>query len=153
MPRYMASVSATSNATPATEDTFIELTAGASAALRLQSFSISVESASSDDTFSWRLVRKSAAGTGGTGFTPVRRDTASRTSAATCNVKNGTTGFSVGTATDVCDQGSFNGRGGYEWIPRKADEEWAVNGAGIIGIEIACSAASKIVRVDIGYED
>lgn len=153
MPKYSTNVSATSNSTPSTEDSFIELTAAASSQLKVQKFSMTMESAASDDIVSWRLVRKSAAGATGSAFTPVKKDGQTRASSATAKVKNGTSAFTTGTITDVCDQGSFNGRGGYEWIPRKADEEWICAGSGIIGLVISCSAASKVLRVNMDHED
>lgn len=153
MPRYSITVSATSNSSGATEDSFIELTAAASSALHIQKFSITMESANSDDVVSWRLVRKSAAGATGTSFTPVKKDSAMRSAAATCQIKNGTNAFSIGTVTDVCDLGSFNGRGGMEWTPRKRDEDWVASGAGIIGLVVSCSAASKVIRANMEFED
>jgi len=126
---YTAQVNATANATANTEDSFIELSS-TSSMCHIQKVRVRYGDGTAttevDHQFRIRLVRKSAAGTGGVAgpalSTKVRTDIMCPASGATVNVKSGTTAFTVGTVVDQIDQIVMNTRGIYEFIARDEDE-------------------------------
>lgn len=153
MPQYTTNVTATTNATPGTEDTFIEISAAAASALRIKRVHISVNTASSDARVQANFKRVSAAGATGTAGTAVRKDAQMRTSSSTVTVKNGATAFTVGTLVDTPYAVNLNGRATYEWIPRNYMEEIVVVGANRFALGIICSVASVLVTADVEWED
>lgn len=121
---YTVNVNANVNGTINTEDSFVELSSTASM-LHIQKVRVRFGDGTStevDHQFRIRLVRKSAAGTGGVAGTKVKTDIMCPVSGATCNIKTGTTNFTVGTVVDVIDQLVMNTRGIYEFIARDEDE-------------------------------
>lgn len=153
MPKYTGSVSATSNTSVNTEDSWLELTAASGAEINITRYGVYVETAASDAVVKGRLVRKSAAGSSGTAGTIVKKNASKRNSASTLNIKNGTTAFTTGTITDVGDTFAFNARGYYEWIAKDEGEEFKIAGSGIGGLVISVSSASIVLRADIDWED
>lgn len=153
MPLYSSTVSATSNATANTDDTFVEIAAAAGSQLRINRVRVSIATAASDTTGQVRLVRKSAAGSGGVAGTIVKIDSNTRASSASSTVKSGTTAFSAGTITDTVEAQQVNGRAIWEFIPRDDTEEIVVAGSGIFGVIIQNSSASIVHRVTVWWED
>lgn len=153
MPIYEAQVSATSNASGGTEDTFVEISAAAGSALRIRRFAVSVETAAQDTRSIILAKRVSAAGATGTAYTATRKDAQQRATSATVNVKNGTTAFTVGTLVDTPMRFNLNGRGLYEWVARNAAEELIVVGGNRFALTITCSAASIIHGAMVTWED
>ena len=155
MPLYSMTVSATSNVTPATEDTFADVVAAAGSRCLIKRVRVSVETAAQDTRSIVRLLRKSAQGATGVAGLAVKADSGSRASSVTLTtaVKNGTTAMTAGTITDIIDGMNLNGRAIWEWIPRNAAEELYIAGAIIFGVNIACSAASVIHRVSVLWDD
>jgi hypothetical protein len=150
MAQYSAEVQATSNATANTEDTFIELKAASSTSLLIKRVRVSIFTPSSDTTTTVRLLRNSGAGSGGTSYTPLKKRQLSPSSTATCNVKNGTSAFSVGSNTDCPDRVNVNGRAIWEWIPRGNEEFTETASGAYFAVGIACSSAS--IKHDVTAE-
>jgi hypothetical protein len=152
--QYHADVNATSNATLATEDTWIELFPPAGVAIRIKRIRVSVSTAASDTITRVRVQRASAAGATGTAFTPTKRQPSTTgASATTCNVKNGTTAFSVGTAVanSVQLDVNFNDRGVFEWVARD-DDDYIWSGVNErIAILLRDSVASIIHGVEVDW--
>jgi len=155
MPEYITRVEATSNATGDTEDAFIELLTANPSILRVKRFRINVVTASIDDRVSWRLLRTTTAGATGVAGTTVKKKPGSRAAGATNNVKNGTAAFTVGTVGDQIDEGSFNARGGYEYVPRGDEEIPEVTGDAVnrVVLAIKASGASRLLDVMFEWED
>jgi hypothetical protein len=151
--QYLAEVQATTNSSANTEDTFIELKAAASTSLLIKRVRVSVNTAASDDVFTVRLLRNSAAGSGGGAYTPLKKRQLAPASTVTCNVKQTTSAFSVGSNTDVPDRVNVNGRAIWEWIPRGSEEFIETASAAYFAVGIACSAASKKVDVTVEWEE
>ena len=128
MAQYRATVSATGNSSINTEDTWIEMFPPANVSILLKRIRISCNHGTAQDVpIRVRIVRTSAAGATGTAFTPIKLRPAAPASVTTCNVKNGTSAFTVGTAVDVVVDTVFNSRGIFEWVARD-ESDFIVSG-------------------------
>jgi hypothetical protein len=153
MPIYQAQVAAISNATANVEDTFIEVAFAAAAAGRIRRVLVSVETASQDCRSIVLFRRLSAAGAGGSAYTPTRADPQMRVPVSATNIKNAATAFSVGTAVDIPRRVNLNGRAIYEWVPRNSMEEIVAVGGNRFCVGIACSAVGIIHSVTCEWEE
>lgn len=153
MPIYQAQVTATSNATAGTEDSFAEISFAAASAGRIRRVLVSVETASQDSRSIVLFKRTSAAGATGVAYTATKADAQMRANASAVTVKNGATAFTVGTLVDTPRRVNVNGRAIYEWVPRNAQEEIVVVGGNRFAVGIACSAASVTHGVTVEWEE
>jgi len=151
MAQYTQTVQATSNTTADTEDTFIEWTAGSGVSILIKRIRVSISTAASDTRARIRVVRKSAAGTGGVAGSAVKRHPTDRAASITPQIKSGTTAFTTGTVTDVLIDVCINARGVFEWTARDDDDMIETAAAGSIGILIRESAASIICNVEADW--
>lgn len=158
MATYTSHISATSHATPATEETFIELKAPASTTYLLKRIRVTFDNnaAPQDNTWTVRLKRNSAAGAATSGTTPAanKMRVSSAASGATLVGKNTTNAFTVGTNTDTVIFGAVNERNSFEWIPSNpaayiehsaAAAYWAVT--------LLCNVASRVANVEVEWEE
>ena len=159
MPIYKANVQATTNATPATAEQFIELKAPTGVTHLLRRVRVTVgdgSAAPADNELRVEVWRNSAAGTATSGTTPaaIKNRTNAPASGATLVGKNGTNAFTTGANTDKPVIGACNERGIFEWIPAVPAEyiEHSATAA-YIAIVITCSAASRKVNVEIEWEE
>lgn len=100
------------------------------------------------------VARYTTAGSGGVSFTPVPKFTSKQTpSVTTCNIKNGTTGFAIGTRTDKLMFISVNSKGAFEWVARDKDDYlWSgVNERLAITLNFATGATTKICNVECDF--
>ena len=155
MPEFKIGVNATSNATPDTEDAFIELLSANPSIVRVKRFRIACQTAAQDARLQWRLLRTTTAGATGTGGTVVKKKPGTRASGVTANVKNGTAAFTVGTVGDIFDQGSLNARAVYEWVPRGDEEvvEMTGDATNRLVLAIKSSVASLVLDIFLEYKD
>jgi hypothetical protein len=154
MAQYTAVVNATSNGTINTEDTFIELFPPSGVSILLKRVRISFPHTTvSDVPNEIRVTRASAAGATGTAFTPVERRPSGPASVTTCNVKNGTAAFSVGTVVDTVIRGTVNSRGVFEWVAR--DERDIIESGVNQRMAITCKVnlVSMILDVECDWEE
>jgi hypothetical protein len=93
MAQYVTYAQATSNATANTEDEFVELTGASGVSFFLKRVRISCNTPNSDVAITPRVVSLSAAGSGGTSGTVVKKRPLSPAATSTVKIKNGTTAF------------------------------------------------------------
>ena len=158
MPEYSVTVNATSNATPNTEDTFVELSVNPIKVKRIRvRLGDGTGTAGVDNDYRVRVVRKTAAGVGGTAGTAVRMKQSDRSSGVTATVKNGTSTFSTATLGDIIDAAVKNGRETYEWIARDEIDYIEVHptlgSGGMFAILIQSPIASQKFQVSVFYEE
>lgn len=152
--QYTSIISATTNVSGATDDTFVDITPAAGRIVKITRISATVNTASDDSRYNLRVIRKSAQGTGSTAGTIVKRDPLlSQASASTTQVKNGTSAFTAGTAVDTCINTNFNGRAGFEWVARDEEDMIGSNTAQIVGVNVICDQASKVLIVSIDWRE
>lgn len=151
MGAYKATVTATSSGTAATDETWIEIFPPSGVQLALKRLRIGNADTTVADNWLWvRIYRTTTAGATGTSLTPIKMRPESPASVCTCNVKNGTNAFTVGTIATggIMDRTVFNSRGIYEWTARDADE-FRVSGTNQrLAIVIAVNIASHDLTVD-----
>lgn len=160
MAKHTVTVNATSNASANTEDTFVELSF-TNVVVKIKAVRIRLgdgqQTAGVDNNWRARLVRKTAAGTGGAAGTAVRKQQAARASGATVTVKNGTTAFTTATLGDIIDAIIKNGRETLEWIAK--DEEDAIHvhptlaSGGMFAVLIRSAVASQVFQVTVEWEE
>jgi hypothetical protein len=153
VPQYVTTVTATTNPTANTEDTFIEISLPAGNAGIIKRCHLSMQTPNSDARITANLRRVSAAGAGGTAGTANKKNSIMRNTGATATVKNGATAMTVGTAVDLPQQININGRASYDWIPRNYMEEIVVQGGQRFALGLLCSAVSQVVTVTVEWED
>ena len=148
MGQYCCFVSATTNASGDTEDTFLDLTPAAGRVIKIKRIRISINTASDDSRYRVKVIRKSAQGAGSVAGTIVKKDPLnSPTAATTAQVKNGTSAFAAGTAVDTIYDANFNGRSTWECVARDDEDYIDSNTAQIVSINLLCSATSKVAHV------
>ena len=160
MPEYSVNVSATSNVTLNTEDTFIELSVNP---LKIKYVRARIGNLTTlatgglDNDWAIRLVRKTAGGATGTGGTAVRRKQSDRASGATVTVKNGTNAFSTATLGDIVDVSIKNGRETFEWVARDEIDYIEVHptlgSGGMFAVLITSGVASQVFEVSCSWEE
>lgn len=154
MGQYVCTVSATTNSSGDTEDSFIDLTPASGRTIKIKRIRASVNTASDDSRYRIKVIRKSAPGAGSTTGTIVKKDPLnSPTASTTAQVKNGTSTFAAGTAVDTIYDANFNGRATWEWVARDDEDFIVSNTAQIVGINLLCSAASKVVHVTVEWRE
>jgi hypothetical protein len=153
MGQYICEVQATSNSTAGTEDEFVELKSGSGLTLLIKRVRVDIYTPSQDSVSTIRLLRNSAAGSTGVAYTPLKKRQGAPGSAATCNVKNTTSAFSVGTNVDNPDRVDVNGRAIWEWIPRGSEEFIETGSNGYFAVGIKCSTASVVHDVTVEWEE
>ena len=161
MARYVVDVNATSNTVVDTEDTFVEL-ALSGVAIKIKRVTVrlgggALAAAGVDNDFEVRLVRKTAAGTGGTGGVEVRKQQASRTPSVVATVKNGTTAFSTATLGDLIEDAIKNGRETYEWISKEDEDTITTHpttaSGNIFAVIISSAVVSQRFQVIVEWDE
>jgi len=154
MGQYVTLVSATTNSSGGTEDSFIDITPASGRIVKIVRISVTVNTASDDSRYNIKIIRKSAQGTGSVAGTIVKKDPLmSATAASTTQVKNGTSAFAAGTAVDLVMSPNFNGRAGFDWVARDDQDMIVSNTAQIIGLNIICDQASKVVNCRLEWRE
>lgn len=154
MGQYLTTLSATTNSSGGTEDSFIDITPNTSRIVRIVRITVTVNTASDDSRYNLKVIRKSAQGSGSVAGTIVKKDPVmSATATSTTQVKNGTSTFAAGTAVDLIMSPNFNGRAGYEWVARDEQDMIVSNVAQIVGLNIICDQASKVVNCRIEWRE
>jgi len=153
MPRYRVVVSATSNGSANTDDTFVELLFAAASGGWIKRVRVSCVTAASDTITTIKMVLNSAAGATGTAGTAVRLNSTTRATADTPLIKNGTNAFSVGTTTSTFENVTINSRSYWEWIPTKPEEELFILGGAYFAVVLQDSGTSQVHKVTVEYED
>lgn len=177
MVQYVVGCTATSNATPNTQDAWIELAAPASMMIKVKrvrvGFGSGTQSAGIDNNFLVQFYRytttstttpstltfpasTSAAGlSAGSFFTQRSPGNAKASQLTTVKVKNGATAFTLGTGTvQLVDQISPNGRALYEWLARDDDDMIFTTGAAAaecFAIAITSNIASQVFTATIDW--
>jgi len=162
MSRHIVDVNATSNGTINTEDSFIELLLSGMA-IRIKRVSVrlgggaTLATAGVDNDFEVRLVRKTAAGTGGVAATEVRKDQSAAVGTVVATVKTGTTAFTTATLGDLIEDVVKNGRETYEWIAKDEDDAIVtapVTGTGgIFSVIISSAVVSQLFQVSVEWDE
>ena len=161
MSRHIVDVNATSNTGTDTEDTFVELLLSGMA-IRVKRVTVrlgggALATAGVDNDYEVRLVRKTAAGTGGTAATEVRKDQSAAVGTVAATVKNGTATFSTATLGDLIEDVVKNGRETYEWIAKDEDDAIVtapVTGTGgIFAVIISSAVVSQRFQVAVEWEE
>lgn len=153
-------VNATSNGTINTEDTFVEL-ALSNVAIRVKLVRVRLgdgtATAGLDNDYRVRLVRKTAAGTGGTGGTEVRKQQAADTPDVVATVKNGATNFTTATLGDIVDTVVKNGRETFEWIAKDEDDAIITHpttaSGNIFAVLIQSAVVSQTFQVTVEWDE
>lgn len=153
MPLYSATVSATSNGSANTEDTFIEVLAASGSALSLRRVKVYSSTAAADTVIRGRIIRASSAGATGTAGTATKVVDSMRASSATVVVKNGTNAFSTGSVVDTIERFCINGRSVWEWVPASAEERVTNAAASYLKLIIENSGTSQVVVATLTWED
>lgn len=161
MPEYAMQVSATSNSTINTEDTFVEISES-TVALKIKKVRVRLgagtETAGVDNNYRVRLVRKTAV----SGVTPiagtgVRMKQSDRATAATLSIKNTTVAFTTVTLGDLIDTVVKNGRETYEYIARDEidyiETHPTTGSGGIFAVLIQSAVASQVFQVTVWWEE
>lgn len=154
MAQYRATVSATGNGTINTEDTFIEMFPPSNVSILLKRIRISCNHGTAQDVpIRARITRSSAAGATGTAFTPIKLRPTAPASVTTCNVKNGTSAFTVGTVVDVVLDSVFNARGIFEWVARD-ESDFIVSGVNQrINVLLRGNLISLLMSAECDWEE
>jgi len=151
MPEYTATVSATSNSSANTDDTFVEILAAAGSALKIKMVEVALGTAASDTVTTAKLLTNSAAGATGTAGTAAKVNSHMRASSATVVVKNGATAMSVGTTTTTHQIARLNGRATYRWVPPSGPI--IVTGAAYFAVALQNTGTSVVHAVTVLWED
>jgi len=162
MSRHIVTVQAITNGTINTEDTFVELLLSGSqikikaVRARLGGGAV-LDTAGVDNDYGIRLVRKTAAGTGGAAGTEVRKQQAVPAGTIVSTVKNAAVNFTTATLGDIVDKIVKNGRETFEWIAK--DEEDAImthsvtGSGGIFAVLIESGVVSQPCQVTVEWEE
>jgi len=161
MSRHIVDVNATSNGTINTEDTFVELLLSGTA-IKIKRVQVrlgggTLATAGVDNDYEVRLVRKTAAGSGGVAATEVRKNQAMPVGTVAAIVKTGTTNFTTVTLGDLIEDVVKNGRETYEWIAK--DEEDTIvthpttGSGGIFAVIISSAVVSQRFQVAVEWEE
>jgi hypothetical protein len=154
MTSYNANVNATANSTINTEDTWIEVQPPSGVSLAVYRIRVSFPHTTvSDVPCRIRLNRASAAGATGTSFTPKEHRPAGSASASTCNVKNGTSAFSIGTVVDTLIDVNVNTRGIFEWVARDEDDYFWSGVNERIALCVRVNLASMVLGVEMDWKE
>ena len=150
---YTATVSATSNSSGGTDDTFVEILAAASSAIRIHRIEVGCGTAATDTQTLVKLSRATGAGATGTAYTPLKRDNTMRDSGSTVKVKNGTNAFTVGAGESILESNRVNTRGTYRWLPTVQGREIYVAAAAYFDVVINCPSNSIVHTVTVEWEE
>lgn len=129
----------------ATAITFCEVVAASTKLLLLVSFTLTQEASVASANIVSGLVRKSAAATGGTAFTPIPCQVGQGTSSFTAKIQGGTAFSAEGTITDQGPRFGFNALQALDWPRNGGTEEafWlAPSGIGAIKFQVAPASAT-----------
>jgi hypothetical protein len=177
MVQYVVGCTATSNATPNTIDTWIELQAPSGLMIKIKrvrvGFGSGTQSAGIDNNFLVQFYRYTTTATvtpstitfpssvsasglsAGSFFTQRSPANARASGLTTVKVKNGATGFALGTGTvQVVDQIAPNGRALYEWLARDDDDMIFTTGAAAaecFSVAITSNVASQVFSATIDW--
>jgi len=152
MAQYIGTVTATSNGTANTEDTFIEIDAPASQIAKIKRIRVSHQTAAQDGSTRIKLCRKSATGAGTTAaMTEVKKNPLAPAALCVGTLKSGTNTWAAGTITDTIDEIQVNQRGIWEWVARDEDDYIVLESGGIFGVNLLSSAISIVIRVTIEW--
>jgi len=152
MAQYIGFVSATTNTSVNTEDTFIEIDMPASTIAKIKRIRVSHNTAASDSCTRILLCRKSATGAGTTiAMTEVKKNPLAPAALCVGTIKSTTNTWAAGTKTDTLDDIQVNGRGIWEWVARDDDDMIVLESGGIFGVNIMNNTASIILKVTIEW--
>jgi len=152
MAQYIGFVSATSNSSANTEDTFIEIDLPAGQIAKIKRIRVSTLTAAQDGSTRIKLCRKSATGAGTTAaMTEVKKNPLSPAALAVGTLKSGTNTWAAGTITDTIDEVQVNQRGIWEWVARDEDDYIVTDSGGLFGVNIFSSAISIVTKVTIEW--
>ena len=129
---YTAQVSAEFNFNE--DNLAIEIAAASNTTVKIKQIRVMTDDGTRVDTIdhykSVKLVRESAAGTGGSSYTPIKRDPSSAASGST--VKTGA--FVVGTVSETIDSLSVHSVTDFYWSAADEEDKITVEPGGIFGI-------------------
>jgi hypothetical protein len=132
---YCAQV--TNSFASATDNLAVEITAASNTTLKIKKIRIfhsnGTDLSAQDYYRRVKLVRESAAGTGGSSFTPIALD--GNNTPSTSTVKTGS--FTVGTIRDTIDIISPHSATDFYWSAAEEDDKIVVAPGGIFGIVMA----------------
>lgn len=157
MAQYTTNVSATSNVTLNTPDTFVELKGPAAVTFKVKrvrvGFSDGTATAGVDNYFMVKIYRwDTTTGGSATTFTPIPRNGNMGAAGTTAKVKTTTTALALGTTNvTIVDQISVNGRALYEWLARDDDDMITVKPATCFGVVIQSGVASQKFTVSCDH--
>lgn len=157
MAQYTIVITATSNSSTNTDDTFIEIKAPASTTAKVKRVRVGygdgTQTAGVDNYFKIKLYRWDTT-TGGSSSTPtiVKRNANSVAAISTAKSKNGATALALGTTNlDIVDQIAPNGRALFEWIARDDDDYIVLKVAACFAVVIASSVVSQLFTVTVDF--
>ena len=153
---YTVTVAATSNTSAGTFDNFVQITGATSTRFkirRIKAYYFGGSTAVADNEVNLKICLLSAAGTGSTTGTIVKLDPLMPSATSTAAVKNGTAAFTTGTVTSTISQVGFNERSYWEWTASSEGEEYNSGSAGILAVQLASSAASRVYAVEVEFEE
>ena len=153
MGQYCSIVSATSNGSGDTEDTFLDITPAASRTVKIVRIRVSCNTAADDSRIRVKVCRKSAQGTGSIAGIITKKDPGVDTSANSTQKKDTTVAFTAGTIVDVVYDDNFNARAVWEFVARSDADMIRSGVAQIIGVNLLVSAASKVCHVLVEWEE
>jgi hypothetical protein len=140
-------VSVTASLGTAVEHIFIEFVPAASTSISIKKLTCSSSSTPGDTAQRIRVRRETTAGSGGIAGTITEMNPSGTVATTTCNVKNGSTAFSLGTATDLLLDDAFQSRGDFEWIARDRNEYlWSGEGERVI---VTLSSTTTVINYNI----
>jgi hypothetical protein len=162
MGEYSYTFNATSDGTPNTQDTLVELSLS-SGTVHVKRVRVRLgdgtATAGLDNDWRVDLVRKSVAGSATSGLTPtgVRMRVTGRTSGATITAKNGANAFTVGTVLETIDTAIVNGRAIFEWVARDETDYITTHptlaSGGIFSVLIQSPIASQKFQTSLFWEE
>lgn len=161
MSRHIVDVNAITNSVVDTEDTFVELLLSGMA-IRIKRVAVrlggaALDTAGVDNDFEIRLVRKTAAGTGGVAATEVRKDQSAAVGTVAATVKTGSTNFTTATLGDLIEDVVKNGRETYEWIAKDEDDAIVTHpttgSGGIFAVIISSAVVSQDCQVSVEWDE
>jgi hypothetical protein len=139
---YVYSAYVQTNFLIGTDQLAIEIDAPANTTLKITQINVSIgdgtATASSDFYRKVKIVTESAAGTGGTSYTPAALDANQPASASTVTVNNGA--FAVGTIANTIDVNSQHSTNSFVWRAVDEDDKIVVAAGGIFGVVLNTAA-------------
>jgi hypothetical protein len=156
MAEYISNVAATSNGSANTFDEFIEIKAASSTSVQIKRVRVSfITTTPGDNECSIKLMRNSGGGTftSGTVFTPLKIRQLAPAATATCTIKNGSNGATLGTNVDLPIYAGINTRSVFEWIAADQEEWIESTSGGYVALAISCSGSSLLVNVECVWEE